>query len=54
MVAAKAQIYDRRTPADYAQSEDMDAFAKALGFSSAEYRVDAGAPKPSGSGGNHH
>ena len=53
VVAAKAQIYDRRTPADYAQSEDMDAFAKALGFSSAEYRVDAGAPKPSGSGGNH-
>ena len=47
VVAAKAQIYDRRTPADYAQLADMDAFAKSVGLTSAEYRVDA----PAGFGG---
>jgi len=51
VVAAKANIYDRRTPADYAQIGDLDVFAKSLGFASTEYRVDAG-PAARGSGGN--
>lgn len=40
VIAAKANIYDRRTPADYAQSEQMDAFAKSVGFENAEYKAD--------------
>ena len=51
VVAAKANIYDRRTPADYAQIGDLDVFAKSLGFASTEYRVDAG-PAARGAGGN--
>lgn len=41
VVAAKSQIYDRRTPADYAAIADLEVFAKAVGFGSVEYRVDA-------------
>jgi ankyrin repeat protein len=40
VIAAKAQIYDRRTPADYAAIAELEAFAKAVGFASVEYRVD--------------
>lgn len=50
VIAAKAQIYDRRTPADYAQSEQMDAFAKSVGFTAAEYRVDSPAALGRGTG----
>ncbi len=45
VVAAKAQVYDRRTPADYAAGADLDSFAKSLGFRTAEYRVDLFAGK---------
>jgi ankyrin repeat protein len=44
VVAARANIYDRRTPADFVQSAEMDAFAKSIGFESAEYRADVPAP----------
>ena len=40
VIAAKAQIYDTRTPADYAQGEQLDAFAHAIGFKSVEYRAE--------------
>ncbi len=42
VVASRSQIYDRRTPADYTQGEELDAFARSLGFTSAEYRVSPG------------
>ncbi len=51
VVAAKASIYDRRTPADYVAMEQLDAFAKALGFSSAEYLVDIPSRGAKGPGG---
>ncbi len=40
VVAGKSQIYDNRTPADYVAIEQLNALAKATGFSTAEYRVD--------------
>jgi hypothetical protein len=40
VVAAKSNIYDRRTPADYAAIAELETFAKAVGFTSVEYRVD--------------
>lgn len=40
VVAAKAQIYDRRTPADYTAIAELETFAKSVGFTSIEYRVD--------------
>jgi len=42
VVASRSQIYDRRTPADYTQGAELDAFARSLGFTSAEYRVSTG------------
>ena len=42
VVASRSQIYDRRTPADYTQGAELDAFARSLGFTSAEYRVSPG------------
>jgi len=42
VVAAKSQIYDRRTPADFAQIADLEVLAKAVGFSGVEYRADSG------------
>jgi len=44
VVAAKAQIYDRRTPADFAQIADLEVFAKSVGLSGVEYRADTGNP----------
>jgi ankyrin repeat protein len=49
VVAAKSQIYDRRTPADFAALAELDTFAKAVGFASVEYRPDiAEAPRRGG------
>jgi ankyrin repeat protein len=42
VVKSRSQIYDRRTPADYTQGAELDAFARSLGFTSAEYRVGPG------------
>jgi hypothetical protein len=52
VVAARAQIYDRRTPADFTQGAELDALAHSLGFSGTEYRVDmnAGALPARGAG----
>ena len=52
VVAAKSNIYDRRTPADYAAIEQLDAFAKAVGFKSVEYRVDVPVARGARGGGN--
>jgi ankyrin repeat protein len=41
VIAAKSQIYDRHTPADYTAIAELDALAKSIGFTSTEYRVDA-------------
>lgn len=40
VVAAKSQIYDERTPADYIANDQLDALAKSIGLTAAEYRVD--------------
>jgi len=32
VVASRSQIHDRRTPADYTQGAELDAFARSLGF----------------------
>ena len=40
VVASKSQIYDNRTPADYVATDELNALAKSLGFTQAEYRVD--------------
>ena len=40
VVAAKANIYDRRTPADFVASDQLDALAKSIGYTAAEYKVD--------------
>jgi ankyrin repeat protein len=40
VIAAKSQIYDRRTPADFAAIAELDVYAKGFGFTSVEYRPD--------------
>ncbi|HEY3739232.1 MAG TPA: ankyrin repeat domain-containing protein [Bryobacteraceae bacterium] len=40
VVAAKSQIYDERTPADFVANDQLDALAKSIGLTAAEYRVD--------------
>ena len=40
VVAAKSQIYDERTPGDFVANDQLDALAKSIGFTAAEYKVD--------------
>ena len=52
VVASKSKIYDNRTPADFVANDQLDALAKSIGFTAAEYRVDlknSPAPKEKGS-----
>jgi hypothetical protein len=54
VVAGKSQIYDNRTTADFLATDQLNALAKSIGFTTAEYRVDLknsppAAEKPKGS-----
>lgn len=40
VVASKSEIYDRKTPADYVQMDQLNAFAKSAGMSEVEYKPD--------------
>jgi len=40
VVASRSEIYDRRTPADFAQIDQLNAFAKSAGMTEVDYKPD--------------